>query len=80
MYGKGYFTHLGKDKFEVSNEGVGNDIKKIQVKLLKSEMQKAIRDSGLPLSSTGKKDEVIKNFIRLTNARTVPLKLKTKVE
>ena len=52
----------------------------MKAKILKADMQKAIKDSGLPLSSTGKKDEVIKNFIRLTNARTVPLKLKTKVE
>lgn len=69
--GKGFFKHLEKDYFRVEEQGI-KDIKNVKVKVLKADMQKAIKDSGLPLSSTGKKDEVTKNFIRLINAQTYP--------
>jgi len=61
MNGRGYVRHLGKDNFEVSNEGVGRDFKKIQVKLLKKDMVDILKKYGR--NSTGKKDEVILKFV-----------------
>jgi hypothetical protein len=52
---------IGKDNFEVSNEGVGRDFKKIQVKLLKKDMVDILKKYGR--DSTGKKDEVILKFV-----------------
>jgi hypothetical protein len=80
--GKGFFKHNEKDFFTVEDQGE-KDIKNVKVKVLKADMQKAIKESGLPLNYTGKKDVVLKNFIRLANARTIPLsqfKRKVKVK
>ena len=61
MIGKGYVSHLGKDIFEVSNDGVGRDFKKIQVKLLKKDMQEILKKYGR--DNKGNKDEVILKFV-----------------
>jgi len=61
MIGCGFVNHLGGDKFEVSNEGVGRDFKKIQVKLLKKDMQEILKKYGR--DNKGKKDEVILKFV-----------------
>lgn len=61
MKGKGFLTHLGKDRFEVSNVGVGRDFKKIQIKLLKKDMVDILKKYGRDY--TGKKDEVIRKFV-----------------
>ena len=45
----------------------------MEVKLLKADMAKAIKESGLPLAYTGNKDTILKNFIRLANARVIPM-------
>jgi len=61
MNGSGFISHLGKDRFEVSNEGIGRDFKKIQVKLLKKDMVDILKKYGR--DNKGKKDEVIGKFV-----------------
>ena len=38
MFGRGYFNHLGKDNFEITDIGNGRDLKKFKVKMLKRDM------------------------------------------
>jgi hypothetical protein len=68
MRGKGFLTHLGKDRFEVSNVGIGRDFKKIQIKLLKKDMQDILKKYGR--DNTGNKDEIIRKFVEF--AKKVP--------
>jgi hypothetical protein len=78
--GRGFFKHIEKDMFMVEKQGA-KDIKNMEVKLLKADMAKAIKDSGLPFAYTGTKDTILQNFIRLSKVRTIPLsqlKLKPK--
>jgi len=68
MYGSGFLTHLGKDRFKVSNVGLGRDFKEIEIKLLKKDMIDILKKYGR--DSTGKKDEVILKFVEF--AKKVP--------
>jgi hypothetical protein len=61
MLGKGFFIHLGKDNFEVTDVGNGRDLKKFKVKMLKRDMQEILKKYGR--DNTGKKDEVLQKFI-----------------
>jgi hypothetical protein len=61
MIGGGFFVHLGKDNFEINDVGIGRDLKKFKVKMLKKDMQEILKKYGR--DDTGKKDEVIQKFV-----------------
>lgn len=65
MLGCGFFNHLGKDNFEVTDVGNGRDLKKFKVKMLKKDMQEILKKYGR--DNTGKKDEVLQKFITFMN-------------
>jgi hypothetical protein len=65
MLGCGFFNHLGKDNFEVTDVGNGRDLKKFKVKMLKKDMQEVLKKYGR--DNTGKKDEVLQKFITFMN-------------
>ena len=62
MFGRGYFNHLGKDNFEITDIGNGRDLKKFKVKMLKRDMVEILKKYGR--DNTGKKDEVLQKFIK----------------
>jgi hypothetical protein len=70
MRGYGFFKHLGKDNFEVSNVGEGRDIPTIKVKLLKSDMQTILKLNGI--NDSGKKPEILAKFIDLIKLTVTP--------
>jgi len=76
MIGTGFVTHLDKYRFEVSNEGVGRDFKKLNVRLLKKDMQEILKHYGR--DHTGNKDEIIRKFVAFIGK--VPKMYKVKVE
>jgi hypothetical protein len=62
MFGRGYFNHLGKHNFKITDVGNGRDLKKFKVKMLKRDMVEILKKYGR--DNTGKKDEVLLKFIK----------------